>query len=797
MAEDFSTYPDHNIDPRDKGFDWILQYLKAAWAGNNLFTPLSSFWNGRFKYAEIEQYAMGKQSINKYKKLQAGEDLDDKTELNNDSSVVSLLPKFLDIALSKLMQRQYDIQAHAVDPLSKSEEDAMFNEMKVKIMMREAAQKMGSDLAQSPVLAPQDGEPQDMEQLKMLMDYDYKHQMCVESEQAIQLILQQNNFEEKRKQTNKGSLNHGIAGYKVWINENGQVKFDSVSSETLITSYCVKPDFSDASHIGEAREVMIADIVPYFTKEQIKDIVNQVAGKYGNPAQNTLVYSGRYWDKFKVLVFDCQFFSWNTTVYKEEIDGKGNARFGKTHYQNIANANNAYPSALIDNQVTDYAGLYKGGEPTPKYMSTTKKVVYKGCWLVGTEYMYNWGLKENQNRKLSSWWDTQLDYILYSWNFYRMQYSGITERLIPIADAYMLTWRKLQNLKNKLIPYLINLDLNALESVALGKGGSDMTPANIIDFAFSNYILMYRSTDLLSSNPNYKPMSIEASGQLVAFTQLYQDLQMNVQQMRDISGLNEITDGSAPNPKNLNSTNAAALQGTNNALYLIQNADRNLTIRLADMIMQKIQIAVQLGKVAGYVKPLGASTVKFLEIDPELANRELGIFIDDAPTDEERAMLLQELNLKDSQGLIEPSDKILVMSCRNLKQAAQMLAYAVKKRREMMQQQQLEVQQQATQGQMQLQQQTEQMKQATIQMQLQGQMQLENLKGEWMYRIEMMKKENDANEAQIQAQSKVISNQVMAAAKVDSAHIAAGSSLVKSHMDNEAAKEVSKNKKTA
>lgn len=255
MASDFSTYPDHNIDPRDKGFDWILQYMKAAWAGNSLFTPLASFWNGRFKYAEIEQYAMGKQSINKYKNQQAGDALEDKTELNNDSSVVSLLPKFLDIALSKLMQRQYDIQAYAVDPLSKSEEDAMFNEMKVKIMMREAAQKMGSDLAQSPVLAPQDGEPQDMEQLKMLMDYDYKHQMCVESEQAIQLILQQNDFEEKRKQTNKGSLNHGLAGYKVWINENGQVKFRAVSSETLITSYCVNPDFSDASHIGEAKEV--------------------------------------------------------------------------------------------------------------------------------------------------------------------------------------------------------------------------------------------------------------------------------------------------------------------------------------------------------------------------------------------------------------------------------------------------------------------------------------------------------------------------------------------------------------
>jgi hypothetical protein len=41
--------------------------------------------------------------------------------------------------------------------LSKSEEDKYFNKMKVKILMREVAEQMGSELADSPVLKARAG----------------------------------------------------------------------------------------------------------------------------------------------------------------------------------------------------------------------------------------------------------------------------------------------------------------------------------------------------------------------------------------------------------------------------------------------------------------------------------------------------------------------------------------------------------------------------------------------------------------------------------------------------------------
>jgi hypothetical protein len=691
------------------------------------------------------------------------------------------------------MQQRYDVQASAVDPLSRTQEDEYFNKMKVKIMMRKAAEQAGNqELANHPMLMPQHGEPQDEEQLEIDMEYGYKTEMEMEAEMGINLILQQNDSEEQRKSTIEDWYDFGIAGYKEWIDENGMVKYRAVKPENLVISYCQNRNFSDAVHIGEGIQVQVNDLAPYFTKDQLVYICKDVAGKWGNPASFTPTVD-RFWDSFKVLVFDLELLTWNTYVYKEEVDSRGNTRFGKTAFENnkMATEEADYLKPMDEEP-------QEQGSPTPKYMNLTKKVKYKIKWIVGTEFAYDYGEAENQVRKQSSWWDTQLNYHCYAPTFSKMMWSGITERLIPIQDNYQLTWMRLQNLKAKLIPYLITLDLDALENVALGKSGENMSPKEIVDFMFQNNVFVYRSKEIFDGKQaNYNPASIIPSGQLQAFQQLYEDLRFSIQQMRDISGLNEVTDGSSPNEKMLTTGLELANQGTNNAIYMIMDADRKLLGKLYDGIIQNIQIAVKLGKVQGYVRALGSGTVKFLQINPDISLHEFGIFVNPIPTAEERQALLAELNLKDSQGLIDPSDKIIVMGCTNLKQAAKLLAYKVKKRKEEQQQfalQQTQVQQQ---GEMQMQMQIEQMKQQTIQMQTQGSMMIENLKGEWNYKVELMKKTSDQTEAQIQAEAKKEAAHIAAQSHLVGTHLKGQADLLMTDMDNKATVESAKNKKTA
>jgi hypothetical protein len=475
----------------------------------------------------------------------------------------------------------------------------------------------------------------------------------------------------------------------------------------------------------------------------------------------------KYWNRFKVLVLDFEFLSWNDYTYKEEVDNRGNVRFGKTKYQDATKLS-VTKEGVIDKMGTipNMIDFSMKGQAEPIFMPVTRKVVYKCKWLIQTDYMYDWGMSENQIRKPSSWWDTKLNIQLYSWNFYKMRFAGITERLIPLEDKASLTWFKLQNMSNKLIPYLINIDLNALEGVDFGGGGEKMNPTKVMDFIFSNFVVPYRSTDLLSQNPNYKPVSIEASGQLAVFGQLYQELQNTLDMMRQVSGLNELTDGSTPNAKTLVPVANAAMESTNNALYLLSFADKQLIQDLADAIVSKVQIAVKLGKVEGYARALGEETVKFFQISPDISIHEFGIFIEDVPSDFERQQLIQELNIRDSQGLIEPEDKILVMSTKNLKMASMILAYRIKKRREKLQEFELQKIQEASQGNAMAVQVAEQEKRVTLQTQLEVDVARINAEKQWDYIIQMGKKDKDIQEAEIQKEAKVIAQRIQADARI-------------------------------
>ena len=769
MQQATNTYPNQQIDPREKGYDWILQYCKAAWGDSRGYVPNNMLNFGQSKMNEIREYALGRQSTTKYKKLLNVDEQQDKTWLNIDWTPPSFLTKFREIAISKLVQRRYDINAFAVDPIAKSEEDNYFTEMKVKILMREAAQKAGNqELLNSPVLAPQPGEAQDLEQLKMEEQFGYKHVMSMEAEMAASLSMYQNNFEEKRKRTIENLFDFGMGGYTEYIDENGQVKLREINPENMVLSYCAKNDFSDLVHWGEVREMYVGDLAPYFTVEQMNQIVQSVAGRFGNPSN--FMYGtdySKYWNRFKVLVLDFECLSWNDYTYKEEVDNRGNVRFGKTKYQDAAKLA-VTKEGVIEKMGTipNMVDFSMKGQAEPVFMPVTRKVVYKCKWLIQTDYMYDWGMSENQIRKPSSWWDTKLNIQLYSWNFYKMRFAGITERLIPLEDKASLTWFKLQNMSNKLIPYLINIDLNALEGVDFGGGGSKMDPTKVMDFIFSNFVVPYRSTDLLSQNPNYKPVSIEASGQLAVFGQLYQELQNTLDMMRQVSGLNELTDGSTPNAKTLVPVANAAMESTNNALYLLSFADKQLIQELADAIVSKVQIAVKLGKVEGYARALGDETVKFFKINPDISIHEFGIFIQDVPSDFERQQLIQELNIRDSQGLIEPEDKILVMSTKNLKMASMILAYRIKKRREKLQEFELQKIQQASQGNAMATQVAEQEKRVTLQTQLEVDVARINAEKQWDYIIQMGKKDKDIQEAEIQKEAKVIAQRIQADARI-------------------------------
>jgi hypothetical protein len=744
-----NTFPDHNIDPQQKNYDWILQFAKAAFNDGNGGMPYGIFYTGQTRYKEIKQYALAKQSINKFKKKQSPARANDKSDQNLDWRSTSLIAGIRERSLSKILQRDYYVNCNAIDQTSKTEQDEIINKLRLKIMMRKMAQEQDSQLANSPQLRQQPGEPEDEEQLDTMAEFGFKNEFAMNAELAVTNVFSYNRFPRERKKSNEESYDIGIGGYRVWIDESGMVRFRAVDPSNLLTSYCSKPDFSDATYIGEAIEVQVADLAPYFTAGQLKDICEKNKGRYGNPL--TININKRNWqNEFKVLVFDLQFISYDAFVYKGRVNKFGNEVFGKTDFADIDKERN----------------MMVGEVAEPKYLKNTRKVRYDTKWIVDTDYMYDYGIGKNQNRKLSSWADTQMDYVLEAWNFYEMSFTGMVERLMPLEDEYYETKMKLQNIKRKLIPYLINLDVRALENVNFGQGGEKWEPKQIVDFLFQNHVLVYSGENLLDGNKNQsKGAYIESTGMVQDLLSLRSELQQIKAEAVDTSGLNSITLGN-PNAKNLNSTNAAGVQATNDALYLMMVTDSNLTQRLADMIIQKVQCAVSYNKSEHYLQALGMDSVKTIALADEMPLREFGITISDIPSPEERAALLQELSVEQSQGLIEPDDRYLIQTATNLKQAWRILSNKIKKRKEDIQKNELQKIQSVTQQQQQSAMVTAQMQERAMQMQHQFDMEKLNAQSQWDFLITKLKTESSANENELIQQAKLIAAQIQASTKM-------------------------------
>jgi hypothetical protein len=709
-------FPSHLIDPREKGRDWIIQYCKAAWSSFERDTPREIFYHARFKYEVQKHYANGNQSINKYKPLMGLDEESRETWLNIDWSVIPIIPKFRRIALGKLNKVDYNFVATPIDPLANDEMNAYFSYIKAKLAIRQQAANAAPELMDMPALQLSPEDAKDLDELEMQMNYTFKHNMAIEAEEAIKLVLEQNEIEMLREKVREDLFDHGVSGYKEWIDSNGAIKIRAINPRNIVTSNCRNLDFSDASYMGEVIELTIADLKQMagneFTPEEYEDIAKNVLGRYGNPREwpsSMSIYNKGY-DRFKIRILDLEFFSVNELVFEKRIDRRGNQVYARAKYEE-------------KNRKKD------------KFERTAYKVVYKGKWILDTQYLFDYGLMTDMKRAKSSMMDTRMSYHIIAPQFFDMRAFGMMDQLIPIADAIQIAWYRLQNAINQARPKGIMIEMGALEDIPLGAGGKRLEPMKVLDLYNKTGTLVYRKMDQQGRQTNYKPIEELENGLGRDVMGYWQIIQNNIQLLRDITGINEMTDGSSPDPRTLTTVAKLAYEGTSNALSHIVGGEKKVLEKLANDIVLRIQDVASSGKISGYVRTLGGNTMRFFKASQNLALYEFGIFLEDKPTDDQRAMLMQQVQAGQANGMLDIEDAIIIQNTDNLKVAQQLLAFKMKKRKEEMQQQAMQQQQMNAQVQMQSSQAAEQAKQQTLQLEMQMKAEMVKLEKEYDLRL--------------------------------------------------------------
>jgi len=161
--------------------------------------------------------------------------------------------------------------------------------------------------------------------------------------------------------------------------------------------------------------------------------------------------------------------------------------------------------------------------------------------------------------------------------------------------------------------------------------------------------------------------------------------------IRDVTGLNEATDGSTPAERSLVGVQKMAAANSNTATRHILNSGMFLTADIAEQLSLRISDIIEYSPTKqAFIESIGAHNVATLTEMAELHLYDFGIFLELEPDEEEKQMLEQNIQTALSQQSINLEDVIDLRAIKNVRLANQMLKIRRKKKGEEDQKNQLE-----------------------------------------------------------------------------------------------------------
>lgn len=640
---------DHSIHPSKKDKKWISNGIKIHWdcflqdAGGVMY-------NAQERYDQVRKYMIGAQDVSKYRSLVIPKELaeDDKTWERVNFEVFPLIPKIRRIVLDLVKKLRYSINVEVIDALAVDDQDKYYADIASKIMLRKKLEENG--LSPDQYVPMGDGDPRDFKELEIHMKYTYKHQAAIEVESVLDQIMTSNRYDEIRDQVVASIFDHNLACVREYRDYDDELKPEFIPLSRVICSPVENGLFDDIEFAGEVLEMSFSDIENHMNSEDSEEELKSLKESYNS----YLTRSKHQTSRTKPTVLRLEFISENKKTFETRTTSNGKKIFGE---KTKGSKNKTFREACYD-------------------------VVYSGYWVVDTDFFFGCQLDTDMKRHPKDLKTTKTSYHFISPELYNGRTVSIGEQLIPFADSACIAWYKLQNAVLRAKPKGILWEMTSLSDLQVD--GSELgTMENISMFNLTGN-LAYRRVDEEGEVVSWKPIEELEGGIGSQGAELISLIDTYVQYALDATGLNQVTDGSTPNPKMLKSVAQLAQLGTNNSINFIHESEKMLTDRVATELMIRVLDQARDGSIEVYKKSLGENTVRFFKLTKENSWRDMGIFFEEEPSQEDKERLSRriEVALATPEGgaaQITVADANFIEGIKNPKMAMEYLAYVVEK----------------------------------------------------------------------------------------------------------------------
>src|SRR5210317_328444 len=636
------------------------------------------FYSNRDEYHRLRLYARGEQSVKKYKdELSINGDL---SYLNLDWKPVPIIPKFVDIVVNGISDRLYDVKAFSQDPSSIEQRTKYVESIMTDMQTRAISDQIQDQLGINVYNNDPEKLPESEEELSLHMQLEYKQAIEIAEEQAINAVLNANNYDLLQRRVNYDLTVIGIGCVKNEFNKSEGIKIKYVDPADIVYSYTYSPYFDDIYYVGEVRSVTINELkqqFPHLTDEDLSELTKQ--GVQTSASPNRFINEDSVLDANTIQVLYFNYKTYNNEVFKIKKTASG--------------ADKAIPKNDQFNPPKDDRSRFSKE-------SRSIEVVYDGAFVLGTKKMLKWEIAKNMVRPKSDTTKAMLNYHVVAPRIYKGRIESLVSRITGFADMIQLTHLKLQQVMSRMIPDGVYLDADGLAEIDLGNG-TNYNPQEALNMFFQTGSVIGRSmTNEGDMNPGRVPITEISSGSGGAKLQsLIATYNYYLQMIRDVTGLNEARDGSSPDSRALVGVQKLAAANSNTATRHVLQSGLYLSLKTAEGLSLRISDILEYSPSRdAFIQKIGGFNVATLSELTELHLYDFGIMLELTPDDEEKGMLENNIQTALSAGLIDLEDAIDIREVKNLKLANQLLKLRRKKKLErdqMMQQENIQAQAQA------------------------------------------------------------------------------------------------------
>jgi hypothetical protein len=653
-----SSFPSQVVsDEEKKSFEYGVQVgraIEGEWFhGGRSGNRFATNWN---RYHNLRLYARGEQPIQKYKdELSINGDL---SYLNLDWKPVPVISKFVDIVVNGMSEKKYKINAYAQDPSSLKERTNYAENLLRDIVAQEDIQILRDTIGvDTSNFKGKSDLPETPEDVSLYMQLKYKPSIEIAEEEAINNALAKNKFELVRRRFNYDLTVLGIAAVKTDWNKAEGVVADYCDPAKMVWSYTEDPNFEDIYYVGEVKSITIPELkkqYPFMSEEELDRI-----SKMGN--RTDYVVGWNDYDENTVQILYFEYKTYMNQVFKLKHTANG--------LEKVIEKTDSFDPPPSD---------------TFKKVSRTIEVLFTGAKILGYDQMIDWRLSENMTRPKSDTTKVQMNYAIAAPRMYKGRIESTVSKITGFADMINITNLKIQQVMSKLVPDGVYLDVDGLAEVDLGNGTS-YNPQEALNMYFQTGSILGRSlTQEGDMNRGKVPIqelnSSSGQAKLGALINVYQ---YYLQMIRDVTGLNEARDGSAPMEDTLvglqklaaNASNVATRHILQSSLYLIARTCENISLRISD----SVEFALTNQSLRRAISSFNVGT---LEEVSSLHLHDFGIYLELEPEEEEKAQLEENIQASIKMGGIDIEDAIDIRQINNLKLANEVLKQKRKQKKE-------------------------------------------------------------------------------------------------------------------